>query len=69
MKVTDAEILQAIWRAQVKRTAKGVINNYIGASKGLKGDIDQYRFYSQYLSMVGRGTLGITLSKGLLRAA
>lgn len=66
MKVTDAEILQAIWRAQVKRTARGVIDNYIGGSKGLKGDSDQDRFYSQYLSMVGRGALGISLSKGHL---
>lgn len=66
MKVTDAEILQAIWRAQVKRTAKGVIDNYVGGSKGLKGDSDQDRHYSQYLSMISRGSLGIPLNKGQL---
>ena len=66
MKVTNAEILQAIWRAQVKRTAKGVIDNYFGGNKGLKGDSDQDRHYSQYLSMVSRGALGIPLSKGHL---
>ncbi len=46
MKVTDAEILQAIWRAQVKKTARGVIDNYIGGTKGLKRDSEQDRHFS-----------------------
>ena len=66
MKVTDAEILQAIWRTQVKRTARGVITNYGGGSKGLTGESDQDRHYAQYQSMISRGNLGIQLSNGQL---
>ncbi|MCQ9186815.1 hypothetical protein KMT30_48820, partial [Streptomyces sp. IBSBF 2953] len=66
MKVTDAEILQAIWRAQVKKTARGVIDNYIGGTKGLKRDSEQDRHYAQYQYMIGRGSLGIALGKGQL---
>ncbi|APC14600.1 hypothetical protein BLL42_02190 [Pseudomonas frederiksbergensis] len=66
MKVTDAEILKAIWQAQVKKTAKGVITNYVGGSKGLKSDREQDRHYAQYQSMISRGGLGIPLSKGQL---
>lgn len=66
MKVTDAEILKAVWRAQVKRTARGVITNYVGGSKGLTGDRDQDRHYAQYQSMISRGGLGIQLSNGQL---
>jgi hypothetical protein len=66
MKVTDAEILKAVWRAQVKRTARGVITNYVGGSKGLTGDRDQDRHFAQYQSMISRGGLGIQLSNGQL---
>jgi len=66
MKVTDAEILRAIWLTQVKRTAKGVITNYVGGSKGLTGDSDQDRHFAQYQSMISRGNLGIPLSNGQL---
>lgn len=66
MKVPDSEILQAIWRAQVKRTAKGVIVNYVGGSKGLTGERDLDRHFAQYLSMISRGALGISLSNGQL---
>lgn len=66
MKVTDTEILKAVWRAQVKRTARGVIDNYIGGGKGLKNDTDQDRHYAQYQSMISRGNLGIQLSNGQL---
>jgi len=66
MKVTDAEILRAIWLAQVKRTAKGVITNYVGGSKGLTGDRDQDRHFAQYQSMISRGNLGIPLGNGQL---
>lgn len=66
MKVTDTEILKAIWQAQVKRTAKGVITNYVGGSKGLTGDTEQDRHYAQYQSMISRGGLGIPLSRGQL---
>ncbi|KJH75314.1 hypothetical protein [Pseudomonas sp. ES3-33] len=66
MKVTDAEILQAVWLAQVRRTARGVITNYVGGSKGLTGERDQDRHFAQYQSMISRGGLGIQLSKGQL---
>lgn len=46
------------------RTAKGVITNYVGGSKGLTGDSDQGRHYAQYQSMISRDGLGINLSKG-----
>lgn len=66
MKATDAEILQAIWRAQVKKTAKGVITNYVGGNKGLTGDSEQDRHYAQTLYMISRGGLGVGLSNGQL---
>ena len=66
MKVTDAEILKAIWLAQIKRTAKGVIDNYIGGGKGLKNDSEQDRHFAQYQSMISRGNLGLPLSNGQL---
>ena len=65
MKVTDAEILSAIWRAQVKATAKGVICNYVGGVKGVEGKSSQH--YAQDLHIVSRERLGIPLTKGHLR--
>jgi hypothetical protein len=66
MKVTDAEILKAVWLAQVKRTARGAIDNYIGGGKGLKNDSEQDRHFAQYQSMISRGNLGLPLSNGQL---
>lgn len=64
MKVTDAEILQAIWRQQVIRTASGVITNYVGNHKGLCSKDSQWFAQMQY--MISRAVLGLPLSKGHL---
>jgi hypothetical protein len=65
MKVTDAEILQAIWRKQVKTTAKGVIVNYMGGGKGLEGKRSQH--HAQDIHIVSREGLELPLSRGHLR--
>lgn len=64
MKVSDADILKAIWREQVKRTARGVIENYVGERKGLRSESSKR--YSQALYMIGRAGLNVPLSKGHL---
>jgi hypothetical protein len=65
MKVTDAEILKAIWREQIKKTAHGVIDNYIGGTKSVS--YGQFRQgYAQNLYMISRQQLGLPLSKGHL---
>ncbi|RBL69834.1 hypothetical protein C3E98_019270 [Pseudomonas sp. MWU13-2625] len=65
MKVTDEEILQAIWRAQVKKTANGVITNYVGGGKALSGSDSQR--YAQGLHMISRRAWGVPLSYAQLR--
>lgn len=65
MKVTDAEILKAIWREQIKKTAHGVIDNYINGNKSVS--YGQFRQgYAQNLYMIGRQQLDLPLSKGHL---
>ena len=65
MKVTDEEILQSIWRAQVKKTANGVITNYVGGGKALSGSDSQR--YAQGLRMISRRAWGVPLSYAQLR--
>lgn len=43
-----------------------MITSYVGGGKGLTGDSDQDRHFSQYLSMISRVNLGIQLRKGQL---
>ena len=65
MKVPDTEILQAIWRAQVKKTANGVICNYVGGGKALNGSDSQR--YAQGLHMISRRAWGVPLGYAQLR--
>ncbi|MGH8421890.1 MAG: hypothetical protein ACRER3_05970 [Pseudomonas fluorescens] len=65
MKVSDAEILKAIWRQQVKITAKGVVCSYASGRKGVEGKSSQH--YVQDMHIVSRERLGIPLSGGHLR--
>jgi len=51
---------------QVKRTARGVIINYIGGRKGLTSVSDEDHHHAQYLSMISRGGLRITLGNAQL---
>jgi len=69
MKVTDEEILQAIWRAQVKKTANGVITNYVGGGKALSGSGSGSgsQRYAQGLHMISRRAGGVPLSYAQLR--
>lgn len=64
MKVTDNEILKAVWREQLKKTAHGVIDNYVGGVKGLKDPRSQG--FAQSLYMISRQQLDVPLSKGHL---
>ncbi len=65
MKVPDSEILRAIWRAQVKKTASGLITNYVGGGKALSSGDSQR--YAQGLHMISRRAWGVPLSYAQLR--
>lgn len=65
MKVSDNEIIAAVWRRMVIATARGAISKYVGGTYGLAGDL--MRGYGQDCSMVGRKSLGVPLSNGHLR--
>ncbi len=65
-KVSDEQILRAIWREQVKRAARGVIENYFGDRKGLMNKDRPWIFYSQAQYMICRENLQLPLSKGRL---
>lgn len=65
MKVSDEELLAAIWREQVRTTARGCVDHYVGGRKGLCGESSQH--YAQDIHIVSRERLGVPLSKGQLR--
>lgn len=45
MKVTDEELMHAVWVAQLKRTAKGVINTYMGGGYAVCEDEFEFNYY------------------------
>ncbi len=65
MKVTDEQLLDAIWRRMVLSTAKGSVSTYIGGRYGLAGD--GHRHYGQDCHIISRKSLGLPLSYGHLR--
>lgn len=68
MKVTDDEILAAIWRQMVSNTAGGVVDNYISGKKGIRRLVDSHDFYyAQNVHVMARENWGIPLSYGHLR--
>ncbi|MGZ4968074.1 MAG: hypothetical protein ACXV8O_01545 [Methylobacter sp.] len=65
MKVTDEELIKAIWILQVKKSARGCIHNYIGDRKGVASE--SHLKYSQDIHIMSRHQLGVDLSNGHLR--
>lgn len=65
MKVTDKQILDAIWRRMIINTARGAVSRYVGGFYGLAGD--RMRRYGQDLHIISRAALGVPLSHGHLR--
>jgi hypothetical protein len=65
-KVSDEEILNAILEAQIKRTAKGTLDHYIGGSYAVVEDDDFNRQHSCQLSSTRREELNAGLSNGQL---
>lgn len=35
MKISDEDLIEAVWLKQISNTAKGVLHNYVGGTKGL----------------------------------
>lgn len=64
-KVTDEELLAAVWRKQIEATARGAISKYVGSRFGLAGE--SLRRYGQDCHIISRERLGIPLSAGHLR--
>ena len=48
MKITDEELLKAIWTNQLRLLSTEVLQNYIGGSVGVCGDRDEDYKYSSY---------------------
>ncbi|MCY1396457.1 hypothetical protein D3C76_507940 [compost metagenome] len=65
MKVTDDELLAAVWRRMVIGTARGTVTRYVGGKIGLAGN--DMRSYGQDIHIIDRERLGIPLSSGHLR--
>ncbi len=65
MKVTDRKLLQAVWHAMVRQTAKGCVDNYFGDRKSLK--TESSRMYGQTLHITHRKGIDVPLSDGYLR--
>jgi hypothetical protein len=64
-KVSDEELLAAIWLLQVRNTARGCISNYVGNRKGITSQSMQN--YAQDINLMSREKLGVQLSNGHLR--
>lgn len=65
-KVSDEELLNAIWLLQVRKTANGCTDNYFGDLKALKSD--NHRRYAQDIHMtMDRHKINVDLSSGYLR--
>ncbi|OBY90704.1 hypothetical protein A6723_020975 [Pseudomonas sp. AU11447] len=64
-RVTDEQLLDAVWRRQIEVTARGAITRYIGGLYAISGD--SWRRYGQELHIMDRDKLGISLSWGHIR--
>lgn len=46
MKISDENFIEALWRRQVHNAAKGVIDNYIGGTKGVCSEGESWLQYA-----------------------
>lgn len=49
MKITDQQLLQAIWRLQLKQLAYRVLNHYVGDCYATREDDEFHQFHSSYM--------------------
>lgn len=49
MKITDNQLMKAIWLYQLKRMAKGVVHNYVGQCYATAGNADSDFYFSSYM--------------------
>lgn len=49
MKITDDQLMKAIWLYQLKRMAKGVVDHYVGQSFATRESSDSNFYYSSYM--------------------
>lgn len=49
MKITDQQLLQAIWRLQLKQLAYRVLDHFVGGRYATVQDDDFHQFHSSYL--------------------
>jgi hypothetical protein len=56
MKITDQQLMQAIWRLQLKQLASRVLDHYVGGRYATREDDHTSMFYSSYVY----GTMVIT---------
>lgn len=63
MKITDKEILMAVWRATVKRLPYSATHHYVGNLRGLAGEGDYWHRSATQICSISRGyTLDLPLS-------
>jgi hypothetical protein len=56
MKITDQQLMQAIWHMQLKQLASRVLDRYVGGCYATREDDDFNQFHSSYM----HGTMVIT---------
>lgn len=56
MKITDQQLMQAIWRLQLKQLASRVLDHYVGGRYATREDDHFHMFHSSYM----HGTMVIT---------
>lgn len=66
MKIDDKELLNLIFKAQIKVAATGVIHNYIGGNKGVCCDTDYWQGAATDISFSGRSAVTDKIGKNQL---
>lgn len=67
MKITDEQLMKAIWLNQLKRTARGVIDKYAGGRYGLGPKSDTNFFFSCSEHIISRDRITKIISNQQLR--
>jgi|GEM_PF-5837287 len=49
MKVTDQQLMQAIWRLQLRQLASRVLDQFVGGCYATRKDDEFYQFHSSYM--------------------
>ena len=63
MKITDDQLMKAIWLYQLKRMAKGVVDHYFGQRFAVKGSSDSDLYFSSYIHFGETAQINVELSE------